>query len=172
MLEKFEQSSVATDSAGTIQRLAEAKRGELLNAISNANMRQMGPSLTPQQWLSMISNQAYMQEDPERMLRILYQFVRALKPYTHDRFDAAHKSGLHRSQHLRMPAFDTPEESGRTWIRFLLNYLHPNTPIFAIIPVDLAWVDLLIGPIEPERSILHFCIPGTAAFDLRDPLQP
>ena len=155
MLESFEKGSIITDSAGTIQRLAEAKQAELLSAIANADFRQMLTNPTPQQWLSLIANQPYMKENPDRLLRILYQFVRALKPYTHDRFDAAQKSGLHRSQHLRMPAFDTPEESGRTWIRFLLNYLHPNTPIFAIIPVDLSWVDLLIGPVDQNGL---FCI--------------
>ena len=84
--------------------------------------------------------------------RILYQIERGMGAYR----PGAAKNSPRRTEQMRVPRGPVPPaEAAGLWLRILLSQLDPATPILLLVPVDEAFIDVIVG--EPSAAQM-FCV--------------
>ncbi|MBM4032597.1 MAG: hypothetical protein FJ291_12535 [Planctomycetes bacterium] len=156
LLETVEARCVKTTSAAAVRTLVSDTRQLLRQAVAEAEPA--AEALPP-----LPGALAYLADRPETgpsrqgIHRILYVIEREMPAYRASGGESsASSTALLRASHMRVPlcAGDLLG-AGVLWLGFLLGRLDPAAPMLFIAPVELPWMDIVVGEPGPQQ---FFCV--------------
>lgn len=149
-LEDLERKCRATRQAGDVIAACDLLRGELGGLAASGEVT-ISEFVTSSRVLAELADCPDMSPDAQGLLRILYQVERDMTPYLPGQGGAAEQF---RPIHIRLPACGmNVEEVVVRWFSFLLRHLRGDTPLWIILPLDLAWADVLVGTPAPGQLV-------------------
>jgi hypothetical protein len=152
MLEKVEETCVATTSAAQVRLNIENAQNELRKLTKDCELSPILPSVCTGIMAKLTEFPDMGGPNHQGLLRILYHIEREV---TRDHPDTAKGKNL-RPILLRVPISPpTVMEGISLWINFLLKKFEMNKSVLILIPLQMQWMDIIIG--EPTQLQL-FCL--------------
>ncbi len=136
----------ATRSADDVRRGFDGLRSRLLDLGARAPA-QWEPADLFERAVARLAASPSFATDRTGFDRIMYQAERDLAPF---------RTGAEtRPQTMRVPACEhTASDAAASWLGFLAGYIGPSTPCMVLVAPELAWVDLLVGPIGASQMFV------------------
>ena len=149
-LEVVQSRCTQTESAAEVQNIVNRVRAELRQTIYQVPPVASPPAVSVNP-LAQLADYPEMGPDHQGLLRVLYQIERNLAPYRRGRANADADAG---AALIRVPkCAENPDEAFSLWIQFLLELIEEKTSILALLPINEAWLDLIVG--EPPDNELY-----------------
>lgn len=138
----LEERCRATRESMDVVAAVDQARADLRASAEKVEPGQAEMVLSPRA-LAEVADEPDMQPESRGLLRVLYQLEREMTPFLpgHEQ-----DSQQHSPIQTRLPACGrSVEEIVARWTSVLLGRLRTGTPLWMILPRDLAWVDVLVG---------------------------
>lgn len=158
-LERLQVACEEAQTARSVIQAIDSTRRTLREKIAGLPSPAPGmPEVTiPTGLAATLSNDPAFAPDRQGFYRVLYQIERELGSYLIAEDGTARSGDLDpRPQSLRVPgASPTLREAMLRWFRLLLLKLDPGVPFMLLVPMDRAWVDILVGELAGSQL---FCL--------------
>ena len=149
LLERIEESCVATTSAADVVMTMENAQKQYRELANQCQVSSDGPPVYPDA-LGKLAEHPEMGPHREGFLRIMYHMEREVARYYPD----TGKGKSLRPTSLRVPVRPSAVlENTLLWVSFLVGKFGATTPILVLMPLDENWMDIVIG--EPTDLQLY-----------------
>ena len=156
-LERVQQRCVETESAAQVREIMDGARAELRESATTVGAG--APELIIQKKvLGRLAGHPAMTAGPDGVARILYQIEREMGAYVPGTGGKSRTLDL-RPQQIRVPACGSNAgDTALMWLQFMYTRLDSSAPVFVLVPLERAWADALVGPIQGSQM---FCMRAT-----------
>ena len=151
-LEEIEARCKATRLLSIVREAVDAVQGRLTGLASQPASVENDQSLDAGSPLDFASR-PQVRQPPEGLLRILYHIDRDLDGPRQLQDGGPTPRTPSRTQQLRVPSFDSVPGSIGLWLDFLSVFVDANSSLLTIAPVEQPWLDVIIGPVEPQQLL-------------------
>lgn len=153
-LEDIRTRCVNTASSLEVKSILDSSRRHLreLTQQVEASSRDAGVSEKP---LAVLARCPEMGKDHVGLLRVLYKLEQGAPADDSSGGDPAGRL-VQGSLHIRVPACaDSPPNTIRLWLRFLLEELDSSNATILLLPVGKSWIDIIVGQASAKD---YYCI--------------